>query len=230
MKTNFILHTALVLFVSCFLKTLDAIAKVSESRSKAEIYERYEKPDTSSLAQRQGKVGYLSVQPLGFAVFPVPSIGLNGGFYLDSNRLVQIEASRGKLPFDFFAIDAESLGVNLKYFVGNSFYLKGGGAYRTIAINNVECAACSPGFNRNWGSAKTIAGEFAIGNQWQWENFTLGCDWIGVMVPLTTAGVDPLPSSTSLGRREREELDRSWQQLAKSTSTSFLRFYLGASF
>ncbi len=225
------LFLSLTLMLSCL--TQSALAQ--NDKGQPQTVERYSvgASDTSD-ANRVGKRFYLSAQPIGFAVAPVPAIGLNAGYYLNPDLILQVEYSSGKLPRLFYDLEARTLAFNAKYFFGGSFYMKGGAAYRQLAIKNVTCLFCSQP-NRvlleDAGAADSIAAELAIGNQWQWDNFTLGCDWIGLMVPVATIGVrNSFSTKSTISKSDREELDKSWESLAKVQSFELLRLYLGASF
>ena len=63
--------------------------------------------------------------------------------------------------------------VTLQYkrFTDNSFYL----APEIFYLNYTEK------FNRSKDDELTGMGlGLRLGNQWQWDNFTLGCDWVGI--------------------------------------------------
>lgn len=78
--------------------------------------------------------------------------------------------------------------------------------------------------------AKSAVLDLAIGNKWQWSNFTLGCDWIGVMVPIAQISKkDDLTDDGSLSRSDQNHKDTA-NELAKVTNLQFLRFYLGVAF
>ena len=70
--------------------------------------------------------------------------------------------------------------------------------------------------------------DFAIGNQWQWETFTQGFDWIGLYSPLAgTYTVSRPPNATdSWYQSER----KSAASLSKRGGLQLLRYYLGVSF
>ena len=76
-----------------------------------------------------------------------------------------------------------------------------------------------------------IGATFAIGNAWQWENFQIGCDWIGVHLPAiylqkkySNENVD-LTSADSVERRRNY-----FRNTATMLNVQGLRFYLGAAF
>jgi hypothetical protein len=188
--------------------------------------------EESSEHNRMGKSFYLSVQPVGFAVSIIPSEGIDAGYYLNRNSLLQLEYSKGKgLDYVFFDVEATTVGLNLKYFTGNSFYLKGGAEYRQVSITNFHCLFCDSNTKSDLGSADSIGVELAIGNQWQWSNFTLGCDWLGATIPVATTKIsNSYKSDPDFSSSSKSDLDNAWNQLARTTSYELLRFYLGASF
>lgn len=183
--------------------------------------------EDSSEHRRMHKSYALTAQLVGYTVAPIPAAGINFGMHLDRNSLVQVEASSGTLPYFFFNLNASTVGANYKRFFGNSFYGKIGVDYRSISISDINLFYTHE--QGTIGEADSLVANLAIGNQWQWENFTLGCDWIGVNPPLAVLKTS-YRTDTDLKASDRDELDRSWNQLAKVTSWQFLRFYLGASF
>lgn len=64
--------------------------------------------------------------------------------------------------------NVSNVAAQYKFFLGNSFYL----APEIFYLNYFRKYA-----NRRLTS---IGAGLKIGNQWQWEHFTLGVDWIGV--------------------------------------------------
>lgn len=187
-------------------------------------------PTFTSAQNRAGKTLVGVLQPAGFAVAPVPSVGLGLGYYIDSNSVVQLEGSLGRLrPENRFDVTVGTVAVNLKHFVSETFYLKGGAAYRQTTLSNLTCRDCGPGVTRDWGAARTIDGEFAIGNQWQWENLTLGADWLGLMVP-TVRIDDSVTDAFGLSSNENRQANEVWDVITKSAGVSVARVYVGASF
>jgi hypothetical protein len=85
-----------------------------------------------------------------------------------------------------------------RFFVGNSFSVTSGLGYRSASIT-LDIAD-----NRGLGLSGTVSATsfvipVAIGNHWSWENgLTIGCDWISVMIPITSASSST--TSTNLGQ------------------------------
>lgn len=182
--------------------------------------------EDSSEHKRMNQDYMLTVQPYGFNVAPFISVGLNGGMYLDRNNILQLEYASGLFPLIIVNFKATTVGLNWKHFYGNSFYTKLGVDHRKISLEDYDPSTSSSG--EVLGIATALTGNIAIGNQWQWDTFTLGCDWIGYNPSLL-----PLESHyrTSLSdTNDAVEIESDWKRLAQTQSFQLMRFYLGASF
>jgi hypothetical protein len=111
-----------------------------------------------------------------------------------------------------------AIELSVKSFQSNSLYIKAGAYYRNQII--VEKDIDDGGFlqftsseNKN-GEIEDAGVFFALGNQWQWSHFTMGCDWLG--------------ASSSLGRWKYTNEGEG--QAVTLSSVRVLHFYLGASF
>jgi hypothetical protein len=76
----------------------------------------------------------------------------------------------------------------------------------------------------------STAASFSLGNQWQWENFTLGCDWIGYTTPLGSKVESQSYASATSPDYERARLEEDKSYYLKESFYHGLRFYLGATF
>ncbi len=71
-------------------------------------------------------------------------------------------------------------------FFGNSFNVSGGLIYgaitdtKLVGEESTGANECSYSGCQNNLEYSEIRSYFAIGNQWQWDYFTLGCDWFGI--------------------------------------------------
>jgi len=159
--------------------------------------------------------------------------GLQGSYFLTRNQLLMLEVTGGKLNYGTSIsgsqsgssgdLKTSSIGLHYKHFSGNSFYWRGGFDFRRAT----ETYNYASDYYKFTGTS--FAANFQIGNQWQWEYFTLGCDWIGVSVPLSHSFSDEQTSATAPSYyagwlSDDEDL------FVKRTNLTLLRFYLGASF
>lgn len=156
--------------------------------------------------------------------------GILGGYFLDPNSIIEAEYFTSeddskedvlngyKYSSTNFKQETDSLNVSLKYFLANSFYIKPGLFY-------VDYRYVTKGYF--FGDAdikrKDLGMSFSIGNQWQWQNFTLGCDWFGIqsgVVNLSKSGEDNTIFSDLEGRTQ----DKTW------LTATLLKLNIGASF
>ena len=174
--------------------------------------------------------------------------GLMGGFFLNSNSVLQV-SSMSSNQQDLWGFSetgisgyrkSNHIGVNFQHFPGNSFFIRPGIEYvrfdrRLVTsysrISNLEASAFSlvraSGYDL---SGESIYAKFSIGNQWQWENFTLGCDWIGASIPLSHKITQARTFDKNLNNIADDSYLRDDRERMKSSYLTAVTFYLGASF
>jgi hypothetical protein len=186
----------------------------------------------SSEYHRMKKQYQISLMPMGLGPNPILATGLNFGFYLNRNSLFLLTITNSNKGFSCSGdlsceSSGQSFGIYYKRFVSNSFYYSLGIDRRRVSYSE-ETSNSSPfDYKYSFEGTSTAAG-FTIGNQWQWENFTLGCDWIGLSVPLEHL----IKNENMSGAPEfgQSSLTRNEDYFIKNTANQSLRFYLGASF
>lgn len=221
MKKNVLLALSFLTFSSAFAATTNSDAKVN-----TEIKSIERSILNESLANREGKKYLIDAAVTGID-FGAQSKSLELGYYLDANNIATLKIT------SMTAIDQDSTGYSydedaekklwskdgkgsavyagLKHFASNSFYVAP--AIYSRSQQFVNSISFSGGYiiDSSQGKINDVGASVKIGNQWQWKNFTLGCDWVGF--------------STSLaGSKSGDVLERH-----KST-ISALNFYMGASF
>lgn len=183
--------------------------------------------EDSSEFHRMNKKFQATAQLAGFTVAPIDALGINLAAFINRDALVQLEYSQGKVGFLWTQYKATVLGLHYKRFFGNSFYVNGGVDYRNISMKTDDVFFADDN-GKEIGESESLVASVAIGNQWQWENFTLGCDWIGLGVPF--AKLDSKYDDTGFTAEERDRARNDWDDLGEATHAQFLRFYLGATF
>jgi hypothetical protein len=174
-------------------------------------------------------------QLVGYGPSAASTIGANIGYFVSPNFVVLIEGMKNVYPDneDFNnikydkrdAYEGGSYGAHLKFFIGNSFYVRGGLDQREFNYRyNDSAAGNSSGFD-----SKSLAVSASIGNQWQWENFTMGCDWLGIVRPIVTNFSNEYVNQASVGSQARNKFQEQ-RDLVRGKEPLYLRFYLGASF
>lgn len=200
----------------------------------------------SSTYNRSDKSFSILFQPIGFGPTNGVTQGAQVAFFLEPNSQIVLDYTTmndysTSSVFSDHEVDQEtgiSLGLHWKVFVANTFYLKTGLIHRTYNYKYRE--GCSTFLINNCTdnsyldtqeeidlSGTSESASFAIGNQWQFDSFTLGCDWFGMVFPLShkinsydfrnsKGGTDPARSKI-----QRNMID---------SNIMVVRFYLGASF
>jgi len=181
----------------------------------------------SSEYYREGKKGYVAFELFGSNPFPFGSYGVMGGVYLSPDTIIDGSYTTGKFEFLGFKMKSDGLAIRYKMFNGNSFYWRAGGMYRAYEYDTGFEVLSDNTIN---GKVKvsSFGVDFGIGNQWQWETFTQGFDWIGFYSPLAGTYTVSRPSNATDSWYESER--KSAASLSKRGSLQFLRYYLGISF
>jgi len=207
-----------LLSIFVLVLSLGASAQEKQSASRGESYANRQDKQFSVLGQITGiSNGALSNQQVHF------------GYFLDPLSLVQLEIGQGSSGFGFLwtssyrSLRTDSIGLQYKRFVANTFYFKTGAEYFVIDYNYSLSSSGNYTFKGN-----LLAASFSIGNQWQFETFTLGCDWVGILLPLSSNTTSDVVNSSSIYAREDSNSDQ--KRYLKDSSLQFVRFYLGASF
>lgn len=167
--------------------------------------------------------------------------GLSVGYFIDRNSLVLLELTNGQTSYflsnswaDNYEfnekIKSTSLGVHFKKFTGNSFYWKIGLDYSRLTAENSYKKWSFTGTNYSTLEGNLLTASLSLGNQWQWENFTLGCDWIGIASPITQSISKRDLSGSDIESLDERRLDDLEKDLFKNSNVIALRFYVGASF
>ncbi len=221
----------LIPFVGMLLMTTPSLAQTTppsaEKTDKASTEEPAPaKTRTSSAENRQGKMLHI-VAEAGLAIAPFAQEGLGVGYYISPDLVVEGSYVAGSSSFAGFEVTTSMLEVRAKYFIGNSFYAIGGLGQRSIGIN-AELDASSAGGDKVNAKVSTASTglSLGIGNHWQWSGFTLGCQWIGYFMPLSSSGDTDLDVSGA-DPKDTKDLQDSIDALAETPSYQALRLYLG---
>lgn len=187
-----------------------------------------ESTDLTSQDFRKDKTWMATAQVVGAGPMPgTLTQGLSFGYFVDPDFIISIEAVSGRSPLIFFDLSSyrsvkyNSFGVHFKKFVNRTFYFKSGlDANRFtedyVYYNDVD----KYGFD-----SESLSAGIVIGNQWQIGDFTIGCDWVGVSLPIASnIKSDYASNSYEKGRLEDEK-----SRYLKNSGIQLVRFYLGAS-
>jgi hypothetical protein len=128
--------------------------------------------------------------------------------------------------------------LRLKHFVRNSFYFTGGGGTRELYYeHNVPSSSSEapiPRASYRFVQKETqLIVDLAVGNQWQFKGFTIGCDWLGISLPRKTLsqsiqieGTPPVDT----GNGDMRYNDKALFRIINGTEWWLTRAYIGWSF
>ncbi len=205
-------------------------------------------PNSESL--RKGKKFLAALELLGVQTQMGIGSGLRGGMYLNSDSLVEIHFSSAEAKFDSDSFsdsdysagiyEAQRTGkaslfeVMYKHFATNSFYWSAGVGDRQSEAH-LEAYRFLSDDRETVATAKThdIGLSAAIGNQWQWGTFMMGCDWIGFYIPVLHLSQDKQEDNTPTEVSDAKSIDKARDEFYQDETegnAQGVRFYLGASF
>ena len=225
-----ILATALVFGLSPVLMAAPSKAKFKSQKKLKRIQKS---TNQESLNNRKGKK-YSAIFGVVGITHNAISNSFEGAYHYDTNTQFTLQyndltsgiatADEGKYSEDELRVwkrngKGSSISAGIKHFTSNSFYLKGEVYYRNQDHINKTGSKVKPGTVSEWmvtykdtARIEDIGLGFRIGNQWQWDRFTLGCDWAGINRSISTI--------SKRGNLDSEDLN----------AINLLNFYIGASF
>jgi len=201
----------------------------SKSSKSAKRGAAVDNADGDSERNRRGKLGSVVVET-GLAIAPFPTSGLAGGYYFNENLLAEISYVTGSVAISDVGISWSLVGARAKWFWGNSAFINLGLSQRSFNFDSKlpSTTAGVPDVAVN-AEAKSLGLDFGLGNRWQWDYFTLGCDWIGYFAPISSSGSSAI-NIPGVETKEQDELNDLLKKLGETASFSVLRLYLGISF
>lgn len=192
---------------------------------------------------------FVAALELGVATPLAAGGGATFGFHLSGNQVIEgnvavatasaeDDGSISTDSEDYSSYDMRKsgssaiIGARYKQFVTNSFYWHGGLASRSskASLYAVE----------KYGDESTkiasvdysdLGLTLAIGSQWQWDTFTMGCDWIGIYAPVVKTKSDYESSNEdTVSSSDAKKARSNFRDEMQALNIQGLRFYLGAAF
>lgn len=226
------LISAKLFIVVLSLQTIGNICLGSEAESATQEAQTSERRKSSSDFRKEKKFQVLG-QPTGWRRESFVS-GVSAGYFLNSDLMITTGFLIGQgfytgTGYQHESMASQTFSLGLKKFLGNTFYGKGSLSHSKIDYHYSSTGSWlgTSGDTDRRLEGTMIAGSFVIGNQWQWSGFTLGCDWAGFSIPITSnvtrdqvTGSYGVASDTDSARRE----------IFSDIRYELVNFYLGASF
>jgi hypothetical protein len=181
--------------------------------------------EDSSEHNRMEKTYEIGLMPWGVGPIPAGNSGISIATYLTRNSAIvfgynQLIAGRECWGSLSCSDKGYSFEVHYRKFFGNSFYVAGGVEQRHVTIEGGD----------SWGSedysfdGDSTALGVVVGNQWHWQSFFLGCDWVGITVPVSW-NLSNVKTSTYT-----YDFDSAKKTYVTGTTGMLLRLHLGMAF
>jgi hypothetical protein len=219
------------------------VAMIASPALAAESSMSMEAPRSSSAENRLDKNVSLLVSPVGVGPATLAEQGGILGVFLTPKTILQLELSAGNTSGNAFLfsgneykIHSQTASLAVKRFMGNSFYFRLGADYRQLNYAEKYESSISwfgeERYKENFEfNADSWAGSLVIGNQWQFESFTIGCDWFGAALPFAnTVKSETYSSNGGDAASVKKSLEDEKKHRLNDVAYMGLRFYLGASF
>ena len=189
-------------------------------------------------------VSIRNLSPFGIGPNQIYGSTLSAAYFLERNKQLLLEVRQGKdigprsmtQSVSNFAIvyspqvTMKQLSLHFKHFLGNSFYYRVGGDYNQVDYNyDLSKSYNGAGLSSSF-SGDSLLANITIGNQWQWENFNLGCDWVGYAMPLMSRVSNQSAPLRADADYEQKSFETDKKYYLSDSTAILLRFYLGASF
>lgn len=206
------------LLLLCFQQSFAETSQTTENRRK------------TSQELRENQSMMATGQVAGLGPLSAYTTGVNFGFYINQNSILDFSYHHSLIfaGLGGYSITFDTIGAHYKHFVKNSFYIKPGVEYRKLSYNYTTYFSDKTLEESTQFTGTTLTANFALGHQWQWDHFTMGCDWVGVALPLSSTVDSEYTAGTYSRNLKRLSDDK--QRYIKDIALYFGQFYLGASF
>jgi hypothetical protein len=225
---KFVLISALSLIAVSATAATDDNVIVVKKNIPAIVYEN------TSEAHRLGKTNIATVSPVGISSSLSLVQGATFGFFLDRNSILELSVTTNTGSKELWSsstkLKANAFAVHYKRFVLNSMYLRGGFEQRQLSHRYHYDSYFSDenDYTRSFDASVTSVNLY-FGNQWQIKNFTIGCDWVGIVQPISARITNENITGSNVNESDRKWLTQDEDQYAKNLSVEAVRFYIGAS-
>jgi len=217
------------------LSSIKAFADDDSAKDKEDVSHE---PHIASQTEREHLHWGYELQPasiLEFADWGVYNAGFGFYWFLSRDNLLGFSLSGGRSDaYHFYndeahhwhSIETGNFFVYYKHFFSNSFYITGNLSVRTGEINeryNTSGSDHPYGFRQL--TMKTYGVGASIGNEWQWQKFMIGCDWVGVDFPISSKILNDTQDPGFSADQDSDE-----KAIRQNPQILLTRFHLGWSF
>lgn len=197
----------LMLFLTTIAKS-EPVATSADERSKMKVY-----------AGAEG----------GSAIVPFATGGAVLGAYVGQDWLINANYTEGSADVDNVDLKWNYTEVRAKRFFGNSLFVNFGVGQRRYEFD-MDATQIGGGEDVHLEAESMNSGlSLSVGNQWQWRNVSVGCEWLGAYIPFARHSSAP-QSQASADADDQKTFRDLFDELAEKPHLSALRVQLGLSF
>lgn len=193
----------------------------SSNREAPEKYEKervLEVSDGTSQSNRKILKYQITAGILGTEYIKYP-ITISAGYYIHPDGILTLRYSQLNHSDEWGAYKMKAVTIGYRRFFGNSFNIMPTIYYKRNTGDFYTEGPHSYVVGSNNLIYEDIGTGFRVGNEWQWQNFTMGCDWFG----LNYKTIEINFKEKSLGAIDTHAP-------MKALTMTLLSFYLGYSF
>lgn len=169
----------------------------------------------------------LAVEPAGYATYPIPSKAVGFDYYLSATSSIGLNYARGSGERLLAESAAELALLRYKLYFGSTMHLALGAGYRSLGYK--QTVQTTTGEAEATTEMEVIVGEASFGNQIRFGPAMIGCDWVGIAVPMKRLKLtSDFPDDAAAGEEQANE--DATLAVAFVPTLQFMRVYVGAVF
>jgi hypothetical protein len=157
--------------------------------------------------------------------------GTNLGLFLPGDNRIDLSYSMSSLDFLGLTYKQSIYSLEFQSFLGNSFYYALGVTQRKLEVTIKDYYSPETGSVTTHLNCKgqSFGPHLVIGNEWQWNYFYLGAEWVGFISPSTWSYKNEYNNETWTDT-DKAYWDQTIEKAVKQTSFMGLNLTLGFSF
>jgi hypothetical protein len=157
--------------------------------------------------------------------------GTNLGLFIPGDNRIDLSYSASSLNFLGLTYKQSIYSLEFQSFVGNSFYYALGVTQRNLEITIQDYYVPETGTTTTHLTCKgqSIGPHLVIGNEWQWDHFYLGAEWVG-FISSSTWNYENKYNDETWTESDKAYWDKTIERAMKQTTFMGLNLTMGFSF
>ena len=177
------------------------------------------KTSTTSSENRKNLTFQGTIDLIGWQYIAAGTTTLSAGYFINPENILLVNYYNLNRERENTSADKlRAVSVGLRHFVGNSFNYTPNIYYRRstsdLYIEGSRTVITGPNIKY-----EDVGVGINIGNEWQWENFTMGCDWFGINTTVIKLNDEAIATGPTDERNRHRGL-----------TLNLLHFYIGVAF